>query len=420
MLTQRVFKVPSIILTVFRMCVSTRTKEERFFIILSVVGLFAILSSTMSKNPVLNPFAKSLNTPDPLLGVVAAASTIPGILISLPAGSLSDIYGKEKTLLVSSILFASAPFLYLFINSWWQLIIVRFYHGFATAIFVPVANAAIAERFPDRKAERISLFSSATIVGRCIAPFLGGYILSVTNYSYHDLYLAVGIAGVTAFLVSLTFFRKTESASFSQLKTLESEKEPLFSAWKEVAGNPGILTVSFVEASQYYTYGAMEFFLVGYLREIAGIDPFLIGVVLGAQLIVIPVAKPFMGRVADKVGRRIPIIAGSVVGAAPLMVIPYVTDFIFLLALSITYGLGFSLVTSATPALVSDQVNDKLYGTAMGFLATIMDVGQVLGPIITGLIIAVSATYRFSFIALAVILLLSCVVYYFTMASSSR
>ena len=42
---------------------------------LCIVGLFAILSSTMSKNPVLNPFARALSTPDSLLGFVAAAST---------------------------------------------------------------------------------------------------------------------------------------------------------------------------------------------------------------------------------------------------------------------------------------------------------------------------------------------------------
>ena len=382
--------------------------KERFFKVLCVVGLFAILSSTMSKNPVLNPFAKSLGTPTPLLGVVAAASTVPGILISLPAGSLSDIYGKERVLLLSSILFASAPFLYLPINGWWQLAAVRFYHGFATAIFVPVASAAIAERFPRKKGERISTFSSATIVGRCIAPFLGGYILSATNYNYHTLYLAVGVAGVAAFIISSIFFRRSEETRKRKMESVKSRS--VTRSWRLVAKNRGVLVTSFVEASQYYTYGALEFFLVGYLKEVAKMDPLLIGVISGAQLVVIPVAKPFMGRLSDIIGRRIPIVLGCIVAAIPITIIPHVTDFTILLALSITYGLGFSLVTAATPALVSDQVTEDLYGTAMGFLATIMDVGQVLGPIITGLIIAVSATYTSSFTALAAILLISSIV----------
>jgi len=129
----------------------SKNSEKTVFLTLCIMGFFAILSSTMSKNPVLKPFALSLGTPTNWTGFVASASTIPGILVSLPAASLSDVYGRKKFLLISGIVFASAPFLYLLITVWWQLILVRFYHGFATAIFVPVAEAALAEAFPTKR-----------------------------------------------------------------------------------------------------------------------------------------------------------------------------------------------------------------------------------------------------------------------------
>jgi DHA1 family multidrug resistance protein-like MFS transporter len=92
-----------------------------------------------------------------------------------------------------SVVFATAPFLYIFISAWWQLILVRFYHGFATAIFIPVARATIAEYFPSKRGERISTFTSATIAGRGIAPFLGGFILAITVWNFHLLYLCVRV-----------------------------------------------------------------------------------------------------------------------------------------------------------------------------------------------------------------------------------
>src|SRR5512139_343471 len=101
-----------------RMLAATKTRKA-FFIIICLIGFFAILSSTMSKNPVLKPFATSLGTPDDLLGIVASASTIPGILISLPAASLSDIFGRRKVLMCAAFVFASAPFLYFLVSSWW-------------------------------------------------------------------------------------------------------------------------------------------------------------------------------------------------------------------------------------------------------------------------------------------------------------
>ena len=381
----------------------------RYYWILCIVGLFAILSSTMSKNPVLNLFASGLGTPNAWTGLIAAASTIPGILISLPAGSLSDVLGRKKMLLISGIIFASAPFLYLFINTWWELIPIRFFHGFATAIFVPVANAAIVDLFPAKKGARIATFSSMTLVGRGIAPFMGGYILLVTNNNFYDLYFAVGVAGVTALLVGLPFLLKkgpstTESIGGRSGKTMVE-------GWGNVARNRGVQVVAFVESVQYYVYGAVEYFLVGYLKDVVGLDALLIGVISGVYIIMVMLSKPFMGALSDKVGRRPPIAFGAIVMGLPLLGIPFTTNYIAIIALTLVYGLGFAIVTSSTPALASEVVPKEFVGTSMGFLSTIMDVGQTLGPIISGFILASIFGYVGLFLSLTVLLVVSSVIF---------
>jgi len=377
--------------------------QTKIFLILCLIGFFAILSSTMSKSPVLPSFAAYLQTPEGFwTGLVASASTIPGILISLPAGSLSDVLGRRKVLLFSSFIFASAPFLYLLINSWWQLILVRFYHGFATGIFVPVAQAFVAEIFPKKRGERISLFSSVTVVGRNIAPVLGGYILLVTSNNFHSLYLAVGFAGVTAFITALAFLGKKRGATKNRGN---SSSKSVIHGWREIVKAPGMLVTSFVEAAQYYVYGSVEFFLVKYAGEIAGLDSFLQGVIVASALFMVMIFKPILGRVSDRIGRRKPIILGCLISAVPLVATPFFTQFPVLLLFAIAYGLGFSMVTSSTPALASELVSLKLVGGAMGFLGTIMDVGQTLGPIISGLILTTNLGYFGLFFSLALILL---------------
>jgi MFS family permease len=383
---------------------------------LCIVGFFAILSSTMSKNPVLNPFARALGTPDSLMGFVAAASTIPGILVSLPAGSLSDRFGRRKILFASGAIFASAPFLYLLVNSWWQLALVRFYHGFATAMFVPVGNAFVAELFPGSRAERISLFSSATVVGRTIAPFLGGYILFVTNNGFHELYVAVGIAGIAAFITGLLLMKEKSQTAEGGLSPRRVGFR-LLEGWGAVAGNRKILVVSLVEAAQYYAFGATEFFLVGYLKEVGHFDSLSQGIILGSQLAMMPLLKPLMGRLSDRIGRTIPIVSGSLIGAFALGTIPLTVQFPLLLLISVLYGIGFSMVTASTPALVSELTKKALVGTSMGFLATIMDLGQTLGPIITGIVLATSLGYVGSFTSLTAILLATCGIFLVSGAS---
>jgi len=389
-----------------------KSTKDSIFWILCIMGLFAILSSTMSKNPVLKPFATSLGTPTDWTGIVAAASTIPGILVSLPAASLSDIFGRKRFLLMAGFVFASAPFLYLLITVWWQLILVRFYHGFATAIFVPVAEASIAELFPTKRGERISLFSSATYVGRMLAPLLGGYILLLTSANFHMLYLAVGVAGVTALITALPFLaeRRKQTTTIQQRNAKETTKL-MFRGWGKVAKNRSVLIVSFVQACQYYTYGAVEYFMGGYLPEVVHFDFLSTGIVTGS-LIAIPIfVKPYMGRVSDKIGRRTPIILGLVASGLPLLAIPFVTEFPVLLLLSVVYGLGFASVTASTPALVSELVPPEHVGAAMGFLSMTMDVGQTVGPIISGLILATSLQYVGLFPSLTFVQLFSCVIF---------
>ena len=394
--------------------------SDRYFLVLCLMGLFAILSSTMSKSPVLNPYATSLGAPSDLLGLVASVSTIPGILISLPASSLSDIVGRRKMLLFSACVFASAPFLYLFVATWWQLALVRFYHGFATAVFVPVTEAAVAERFPTKRGERISLFNSVTGVGRTLAPALGGVILGLTSNGFHTLYLAVAVAGVTAF--GLAFFM------LSELKKTEVENVPaqkttgkMFKGWTQIVRNRSVLIVSLVQASQYYVFGAVEFFIVGYTIDVAKLDVFYAGVFLSFEVAAVIIARPMLGRISDKKGRRTPIIFGSITSCLLLLAVPFTTQFPLLLLIAIGYGIGFAMVISSTSPLMSELAPLGLVGASMGFLCMMMDVGQTLGPFVSGIIL-VSFTKQYSalFASLSFILLASSIVFFFSKTAKKK
>ncbi|HVP41247.1 MAG TPA: MFS transporter [Candidatus Krumholzibacteriaceae bacterium] len=382
---------------------------------LCVMGAFAILSSTMSKT-LLNPFATALNTPNNAWsGFAGAASTIPGILVSLPASSLSDIYGRRKLLMVSGFVFATAPFLYLFISVWWQLIFVRFYHGFATAIFVPVAEASMAELFPSQRGERISLFMSATYIGRSIAPFLGGYILfstastSAPLYNYHIMYLAVAAAGLAAFVLALLFLAEKKPPTVISAKN-SNTKRRMHSGWGALMKDRSVLAVSFVQASLYYSFGTVDYFLSGYLKTNLHFDFFSTAAVSGSIIVLAIFVRVYMGRVSDRIGRRKPMILGLLICSVPLVIMPFSSDLRVLLLLALVYGFGFATATAPTSALITELVPREFIGTSTGFLDTVMDVGQTAGPIIGGFILGTSLGYFGLFLSPALVLFAACLV----------
>ncbi|MBW8369956.1 MAG: MFS transporter [Thiobacillus sp.] len=368
--------------------------QPSFFVLIALIGGLAIFSSTLSKTPVLPLFAASLNATPAEIGWIVMASTIPGVLISYPAGALSDHLGKRRVLLASLVVFATAPFLYLVIETAWQLMAVRFYHGFATAIFGTVASAAIAERYTADRAARLSTYSSVTIVGRSIAPFLGGALISLASFG--AVYIACAIAGVLALGAGLLLKDRDPKS------TAKLELPHFWSSLRTVLRDRGIMLVSTVEAAQYLVFGAIEAFLALYASSL-GIPAWQIGVILGVQLLSIVFAKPLMGKVSDRVGRRRVILPGLLIGAASVVLLPYFPNFIGLSVLSLVFGLGFATVTSSTAALVADLTKDGRYGSSMGVLRTVMDVGQSIGPVLTGFIVGV-AGYGSAFTLLAAIL----------------
>ncbi len=190
------------------------------FVALCTVGFFARMSYAMARTPLLPLFALSLGAGPEAIGFVVGASTITGIFFKLPAGTLSDIYGRYRMLFLSVLVFAFTPFIYYLVTNYWQLVSLRFFHGLATSIYGPVAMATIADIAGEKKGERLSIFSSITIIGNLIGAPLGGYILkylagngSNSVHHFHSAYLISGIIG----LISLGFTVKLMTSGRSEI-----------------------------------------------------------------------------------------------------------------------------------------------------------------------------------------------------------
>ena len=96
-------------------------------------------------------FALYLGAGPEAIGFVVGISTVTGIFFKLPAGAVSDLIGRKKTLLAGLVVFAVIPFTYLLVSNYQLLILIRFLHGFATAIYGPVAMAVVMDVVGERK-----------------------------------------------------------------------------------------------------------------------------------------------------------------------------------------------------------------------------------------------------------------------------
>jgi len=355
------------------------------FVLLCIMGGLAIFSSTMAKNPVLPLFIRALEVPMATVGFIAAASTVVGIVVSLPAGVLSDIIGRRRVILVAAIVFATAPFLYLLVSLPWHLVMVRIYHGLATAILGPVAMAAVADTFDERRGERMGWYSSATMVGRFLAPFVGGALIFGDDFRW--VYLVIGIIG-TLSLVAALRLPLSAATSASAVEAMKRERREIWSDIIAILTNRGILSTSVIEAVQYFAFGCLEVFLPIYLYEQVGFAPLVIGLLFTIQIVVATLTKPLMGRLSDRYGRVLMISAGLVLGGITMGFMTYSDNYLMLAVLIGLFGLGLATVTASSSALVADLSQASSYGGALGVLSSVMDIGHSTGPMVGGLLIS--------------------------------
>src|SRR6266566_1207053 len=353
------------------------------FIAIIFASLLSRLGYQMARSPVLPTFAADLGASPELIGVIVAASTVTGVLFKLPSGALSDVLGRKRMMVLGALFFAAPPFLYPFVHDPLSLLALRFVHGFATAIFSPVASAYVASLADTGRGARLGWFSSANDIGATAGPLLGGFVLYFTA-SYSLTYLLVGALGVLTLLVVLLLPDVDRPAR--EAKTFAARAVEFRQGLAEVLGTPPIFVAAGIEAVMYLGYGAFLGFLPIYAKNV-GLNDAEIAIVLGTQLAIAMVAKPISGRLSDRVGRIPVIVIGLLLCATALPLIfrsESLTAFVLVAPL---LGLGVGAVTPVTNALIADLSSARRLGAAMGVFGTIWDIGEAAGPIIAGFLI---------------------------------
>ena len=382
-------------------------REASGIVAVSLIGFLGIFSTTMSKNPVLPLFVKALSGSDTVIGLIAAISPIAGILFSFPVGMLADRLGKKRLLMVAGVVFLVAPLLYLAVANPFWLIPIRFLHGIATAILGPVAAAFIVSAYPDSKGEKLGLYSSATLVGRTLAPLLGGAIITGFLFlggtlTYRMVYAAAFLLSVPVFILTLTMKRDEGATGVKKVSLADFAR-----SLADFTRNGKLLSTSIVEMATYFAFGAMETYLPLYLSG-HGVPAWQIGLIFSLQIVSIALTKPLFGRLADSVDRRIQILSGIVFLAVFIAAVPLFTATIATAAMGILFGLAMSVSTVATSTYVADVARKENLGASLGALSSIMDIGHSSGPFVAGVVIT-ATTIAGGFLTAAGVCILSAI-----------
>lgn len=373
---------------------------------LTATAALAYTSYAICRTPLLPIFAHDLGAGPRMVGLVMAASTITGVMVKMPAGALSDVFGRRALLVAGAAVFGFTPFVYPAVTSLAGLIALRFVHGNATAIFGPVASASVSDLAPaDRRGRWLGSYSAIQAAAQGLGALLAGALIA--DGRFDRAFIVSGAVGLVALALASRQPRPTVIATTGN-PWWRQTRDGLV----EVLGNRRLLIVSAAHAAVLLVSGSLAAFMPLFAKDTLGLSTTEIGAILAGQTMAALIARPVSGSVSDRLGRRAVIVSGLIACCAALLLVAMAASFLTLAAAVVMFGAAVAVAASATSALVTDLSRRARYGAAHGVFGTIYDVGDASGPIVAGLL-AAALGYQQMFLVNAAGAALIATVFYF-------
>jgi len=336
----------------------------------------------MGKTPLLSIFAAALGASGAFLGLIVTVSTVTGLFLKPLFGILSDRWGRRVWLLIGACFFAFMPFLYRFIRTPEQLLVIRLVHGLATAIYGPVTLAYIAELAKGESvAEDIGWFEMARSGGYVFGPLLAGWLL--LSFDPAAVFTIIGVISCGVFLPVLSLPEPQTSAKRKRIPV----RQHIISAIRDGGRTSAVWLTGALEAVSFIALYTLKAFLPIFALE-AGVSVALIGLFFSLNEALHVLCKPFCGRLSDRWGHLPSISLGMLILALSLPLVRVLDQGALFLLPAALMGLAQALIFPAAKALVTHRISAEHLGAGMGLIGMWQNFGKVAGPVLGGLAIA--------------------------------
>lgn len=336
-----------------------------------------------------------------LLGIFLIGYGFSNVLIS----PLVDVFGPRKSLMAAIFAWSLFTFLTGILGVfYWMFIVSRLFVGLSQGILFPSASKVTQAWFPPSARSRMNaLYLLSGFLSNLMMPLLLIPLIMVTNWE--AMFFVVAAVG---FLLLIPIWRllsdTPEERSISRpkfgVRDLMSETKRNLGEAVRIRGL-WIITFSFLFTN--LAWWGLSLWLPTYLIEARGFS--VDQVVWGASL-------PYIGGIAgmligswisDKSGRRIETAAiFAIVCAFFLIMLVMTTTFesVLLVLAMVFFFLGVMAPTAFT--LIQGITPPRLMSSATGIVNGIANGGGVMGPLLLGMVVALTSSYDIGLIIMAV------------------
>jgi MFS family permease len=333
----------------------SRTLPSLWWAMFLVSCPFGILSF------VLPIYGKELGATALQVGAFFSALSFVPVIVRPFLGRALDRWGRRLFLLLGLGGYAAAMVVFCLANTVWLLTVARFVQGLGQAFLWLSAVTIVADvAAATGRGRDFGLIDEASNRGALIGTTAGFFViftLADSGLSMTRVWFWLFLAYTVPALLALGIGWRGVGESRPQAATQPIEKRPISSHLLTL-----MVIVFITGASTAMVWPLLMVFLQDALHaDVSALASAYIPAALVSSFL-----PSRMGRIADRLGRKIPMVAGLLVGALASALIPHLRSIALLAALWAAESVGYAASTPAGRAFVADIAGEDVREAAMG------------------------------------------------------
>ena len=354
-------------------------------------------------------------------GMLGSASLAGMALGGITGGWACDKFGRVKTIAWSVVFFSIMTCILGFTQSYEQFMILRFIGAFGLGSLYMACNTLMAEYVPTKyRTTVLGTLQTGQTVGYIVATLMAGAI--IPDHGWRMLFYVTIIPAAFA-LIFMRYVPEPASwqeAKINQLKQKQLKLDPIATQVNQpVSGQPTakasesiykrifshtqhrkmfLLWMTTAAFLQFGYYGVNNWMPMYLETELNMNFKALTGYMVGAYTAMI-LGKILAGYAADKLGRRITFVFGTVTTAAFLPVIIFFNTPDNIAYLLVIFGFLYGIPYGVNATYMAESFSTDVRGTAIGGAYNMGRLGAAIAPATIGMI-AAGSSFTMAFIVM--------------------
>ena len=346
-------------------------------------------------------------------GMLGSASLAGMALGGISGGWACDKFGRVRTIAWSVVFFSIMTCILGFTQTYEQFMVLRFIGAFGLGSLYMACNTLMAEYVPTKyRTTVLGTLQTGQTVGYIVATLMAGAI--IPDHGWRMLFYVTIIPAAFA----LFFMRLVpEPAAWQEAKIQQLQgnalsvdttnpqvgQAPSESIYKRIFGHNQhrkmfLLWMGTAAFLQFGYYGVNNWMPMYLETELNMNFKSLTGYMVGAYTAMI-LGKILAGYAADKLGRRVTFVFGTVSTAAFLPVIIFFNSPDNIAYLLITFGFLYGIPYGVNATYMAESFSTDVRGTAIGGAYNMGRLGAAIAPATIGMI-AAGSSFGMAFIVM--------------------